>query len=133
MPLPGGLEPRFFAVRGRFGEGPTEFAGRSSAHPTTARLLFEALDEPLEHAHPDLVLADLVLDAVLEIGIVVDLHDDEAAVGLLDVDAVEPLPDRPRRAHRDVDQRSRRLVELESAEATFARGAVGAVLDDLPM
>jgi hypothetical protein len=32
---------------------------------------------------------------VLEVGVVVDLHDDEAVVGLLDVDAVEPLPDRP--------------------------------------
>ena len=91
-------------------------------------LLLKSLDEPLEHADPDLVLADLVLDAVLEIGIVVDLHDDEAAVGLLDVDAVEPLPDRAGRAHRDVDQRSRRLVELEGAEAAFARGAVGAVV-----
>jgi hypothetical protein len=71
-----------------------------SALPPIARLLLEALDEPLEHADPDLVLADLVLDAVLEIGIVVDLHDDEAAVGLLDVDAVEPLPDlRPLSGH----------------------------------
>jgi hypothetical protein len=99
----------------------------------SAALLLESLDEPLEHADPDLVLADLVLDAVLEIGVVVDLHDDEAAVGLLDVDAVEPLPDRPRRAHRDVDQCGRRLVDLEGAKAALARGAVGAMLDDLPV
>jgi len=32
---------------------------------------FEALGEPLEQLRPDLVLADLILDAVLEIGIVV--------------------------------------------------------------
>src|SRR6266571_7602448 len=97
------------------------------------RSLLEPLDEPLEQPRPDLVLAELVLDAVLEIGIVVDLHDDEAAVGLLDVDAVEAVADRPRRAHRDVDQVARRLVEFEGAKAALVRGAVGAVLDDLPM
>jgi hypothetical protein len=70
---------------------------------------------------------------VLEVGVVVDLHHDEAVVGLLDVDAVEAGPDRPRRPHRDVDQRRRRLAELEGAKAALARGAVGAVLDDLPM
>src|SRR5262245_40739699 len=96
------------------------------------RLLLEALDEPLEHADPDLVLAGLVLDAVLEIGVVVDLHDDEAAVGLLDVDVVEPLPDRPRRAHRNVDQRSRRLGEPKGGKPPSREGAVGAVRDDLP-
>ena len=36
----------------------------------------------------------------------------------------------PARGHRDV---RRRLVELEGAKAPFARGAVGAVLDDLPV
>ena len=65
---------------------------------TAESLLLEPLDEPLEHADPDLVLADLVLDAVLEVGVVVDLHDNKAVVGLLDVDAVKPLADRPRRA-----------------------------------
>src|SRR3954452_3267663 len=99
----------------------------------TKGLLLEPLDEPLEHADPDLVLADLVLDAVLEVGVVVDLHDDEAVVGLLDVDAVEAVPDRARRAHRDVDELRRRLVEIEGAKAALARGAVGPVLDDLPM
>src|SRR5436305_13362236 len=96
-------------------------------------LLLEALDEPLEQSCPDLVLADLVFDAVLEIRVVVDLHDDEATVGLLDVDAVEAVADRARRAHGDVDQLGRRLVELEGAKAAFVRGAVGAMLDDLPM
>src|SRR6478752_8967881 len=74
------------------------------------KLLLEPLDEPLEQPCPDLVLADLVLDAVLEVRVVVDLHDDEAAVGLLDVHAVEAVADRARRAYRDVDQVARRLV-----------------------
>src|SRR5258707_654786 len=85
-------------------------------------LLLESFDEPLEQPCPDLILADLVLDAVLEIGVVVDLHDDKAAVGLLDVDAVEALADRPRRAHGDVDQLGRGLVELEGAKAALVRG-----------
>jgi hypothetical protein len=59
-----------------------------------APLLLKPLDEPLQHLHPVLVLADLVLDAVLEVGVVVDLHHDEACVGLLDVDPLEPLADR---------------------------------------
>src|SRR6266851_5636156 len=101
--------------------------------PDGGPLLLEALDEPAQQPRPDLVLADLVLDAVLEVGVVVDLHDDEAMVGLLDVDAVESVADRPRRAHGDVDQLGGRLVELEGAKAAFVRGAVGAVLDDLPM
>ena len=91
-------------------------------------LLLKSLDEPLEQLHPDFVLADLILDAVLEIGVVIHLHHDEAGVGLLDVDAVEPLPDRACRAHRNVDQVPRCLIELEGPEAAFARGAVGAVV-----
>src|SRR5262249_58929614 len=97
------------------------------------RLLLEALNEPLEQPDPDLVLADRVLDAVLEVGIVIDLHDHEAAVGLLDVDPVESLADRLGGARGDVEQLLGRLVELEGAEAALARRAVGAVLDDLPM
>src|SRR5258706_11679347 len=66
-------------------------------------LLLEPVDEPAQQLHPDLILADLVLDAVLEIGVVVDLHHHDAAVGLLEVDAIEAVADRARRAHRDVD------------------------------
>src|SRR5947208_13925362 len=92
------------------------------------RSLLEALDEPLEQPCPDLVLADLVFDAVLEIRVVIDLHDDEATVGLLDVDAVEAVADGPRRAHGDIDQLGRRLVELKVAKAAFVRGSVGGML-----
>src|SRR4029077_16352148 len=97
------------------------------------KLLLEPLDEPLEQPCPDLILADLVLDAVLEVRVVVDLHDDEAALGLFDVDAVEALADRPRRPHGDVDQLGWRLIELEGAKAALVRGTVGSVLDDLPV
>ena len=81
----------------------------------------------LSSADPDLVLADRVLDAVLEVRVVVDLHDDDAVVGLLDVDAVEAVADRPRRAHRDVDHlaaapcRGRRCESRPRARSRRAR------------
>src|SRR5262245_33898215 len=96
-------------------------------------LLLEALDEPLEQAHPDLVLADRILDAMLEAGVIVDLHDHDAVVGLLEVDAIEAVADRLGGAHRDVDHPGRRLVEVEGAEAALARGSVRPVLDHLPV
>src|SRR5918992_4388495 len=97
-----------------------------------ARLLLKSFDEPLQEADPDLVFADLVLDAVLEVGIVIDLHHDEARGRLLDIDPVEALPDRAGGAHGDIDQLRGRLIDLEGAEPALVRGAVGAVFDHLP-
>src|ERR1700693_2066481 len=71
--------------------------------------LLEAVGEPLQQPHPDFVLADAVLDAVFEVRIVVDLHDDDAMAGLLEVDAIKAVADRPRRAHRDIDHLAWRL------------------------
>ena len=100
---------------------------------SVVRLLLEPVDEPAQQAGPDFVLADGILDAVFEVGIVVDLHDHDAVVGLLEVDAVEAVADRPRGADRDIDHLARRLVEIEGAEAAFARRAVGPVFHDLPV
>src|SRR5262245_55893328 len=50
------------------------FTGMRAAARPGNTLLLEALHEPLEQPDPDLVLADRVLDAVLEVGVVVDLH-----------------------------------------------------------
>ena len=61
----------------------------------------DPLDEPLQYPRPHLVLADLILDAVLEVRIVVDLDHRDALRRLLQVDAVEPGADRARRAQRD--------------------------------
>src|SRR4051794_15575316 len=99
----------------------------------TTKLLLESFDEPAQQLGPDLILANLVLNPVFEIRIVIDFHDDETGVGLLDVDAIESVAYRPRGAHRDVDQFGRRLIDFEGLEATFTRGAVGAVLHDLPV
>ena len=47
----------------------------------------DPLDEPVKNSRPDLVLADQVLDPVFQVWIIVDLDDDDFAVGFLDVDA----------------------------------------------
>src|ERR1700733_14573383 len=48
----------------------------------------DPLDEPIENPRPNFVLADLVLDPVLKVRIVVDLDDDDRAVRFLDVDPI---------------------------------------------
>src|SRR5207253_7797706 len=60
-------------------------------------------------------------------------HHDEPALGLLDINAVKAVPDRPCRPNRYIDQLRRSLIEVEGANAALARGAVGPVLDDLPV
>src|SRR5438105_3744796 len=98
-----------------------------------ARSLFEPFDEPPQNLDPDLVLRNRVLDAVLEVRIVVHFHHHETRIGLLDVDTIEPFADRLCSTHRNVDDLSRRLVEAESTESALARGAVRTMLDDLPV
>ena len=70
---------------------------------------------------------------MLEIGIVIDLHHHNAAIGLLEVDAVKSLADGPCRTHGDIDHLGRGLIEIEGSESALAGRAVGPVLDDLPM
>ena len=94
---------------------------------------FDAVDEPAGQFDPDLVLLGLVLDAVIDVGIVVDLDDEDAVRRLLDVDAVEAVADELRGAQADVDHRRRRLAERGRVEAALVALAVGAVADDLPM
>ena len=58
----------------------------------TSRLSgIDPLDEPIENSRPDLVLADLVLDPVFKVRVVVNLDDDDRAVRFLDVDPIETL------------------------------------------
>src|SRR5690242_13128332 len=96
-------------------------------------LLLKSVDEPAQQPRPDFVLADGVLDAVFEARIVVDFHDHDTVRSLFEVDAIESVADRPRRAHGDVDHFPGRLVEPKGAEAAFMRGAIRPVLDHLPM
>ena len=92
----------------------------------------DPFDEPVDEPRPDLVLADLVLDPVLEIGVVVDLDDDDRAVGLLDVDAIEARADRAGRLERGVDDARRGVGDGDCLRSALA-GAVRPVLDDLPV
>src|ERR1700677_3635290 len=63
----------------------------------------DPLHEPLQYSAPYLVLADLILDAVLEVRIVVDLDHHDRFAGLLQIHAVEPAADRARGAQRAFD------------------------------
>src|SRR5690606_20559366 len=98
-----------------------------------ARSLFQPLDVPAQHAAPQLVLQHLVLDAVLEVGIVVDLDDVIALVVLLEVDAVEAAADGPGRLDGGVDDRRRRILDGEGLESPLLELAVGRMLGDLLM
>src|SRR5580704_1091501 len=106
---------------------------RALPAPRNDSLLLEAVGEPLEQPPPDIVLAGRILDTVFEVGVVVDFHDDNAVVGLLEVDAVKTVADRPRRAHRDIHHLGRRLGEIEGAEAALMGRAVRSVFHHLPM
>src|SRR5262245_23830201 len=96
-------------LRGRLDSGFAAWRGAPELPP----LILQPLDEPTQDAHPHLLLADRVLDAVLDVGIVLDLHHPDAVRGLLEVDAVEAVADRLRRPHGEVDDLARRLVEIE--------------------
>ena len=61
------------------GDAPPPGEGDPNARPAPVRLLLEPIDEPPQQPRPDFVLADRILDAVFEVGVVVDLHHDEAA------------------------------------------------------
>jgi hypothetical protein len=54
----------------------------------------------MQKPFPQLLLADMVLDAVFEVRVVVDLDDDDWGVAFLDVDAVKAGADRVRRLER---------------------------------
>src|SRR5690606_12943448 len=89
---------------------PEEFPNRRTSRrlPTGA---LQPVDEPLGELHPDLVLLAAALAAVLEVGIVVDLDDVDAVRRLLQVDAIQSVADAARRAHGDVDDVLRRLLQ----------------------
>src|SRR5580704_13623230 len=104
----------------------------ANPHESSPRSGVDALNEPLQDAAPDFVLADLILDAMIEIGIVVDLDHGDRIAGLLDVDAVKAMADRARRAQGDIDYPRRRLGQSKGAIAPFP-GAVRPMFDDLSM
>src|SRR5580704_17184480 len=93
----------------------------ANPHESSPRSGVDALDEPLQDTAPDFVLADLILDAMIEIGIVVDLDHRDRIAGLLDVDAIKAAADRARGAQRDIDHLGRRIGERQRAIAALPR------------
>src|SRR5690606_28487203 len=93
------------------------------------------IDAHLEHFHDPvvkLVAEHRVLDAVVEVRIVVDLDQHGASVHLLDVDAVEPVADRVRGSEREIDDLARCLLHGQGLRIALLR-PFRAVMIDLPM
>src|ERR1700760_23884 len=105
---------------------------RPPSRRTRQALRADALDEPVEDSRPDLVLADQVLDPMLEVRVVVDLDDNDFAVGLLEIDAVKAGADRARRLERRVNDPRRRVADRKRLRSALPR-PVRPVLDDLPV
>jgi len=63
----------------------------------------QPIEEPADQTAPDDVALGQILDVVVEVGVVVDLDDDDAGRSLLDVDAVEAVAHEGRRRDRDLD------------------------------
>src|SRR5690606_2780730 len=83
------------------------------AGPVTGRTAsgIEPFDEPVGEANPDVVLLRVILDTVFEVGVVVDLDDEDAVIGLLEIDAVEAVADAARCPQARVEDERRRFCE----------------------
>src|SRR3954453_21594015 len=75
-------------------------------------LLLEPLDEPLEQLDPYLVLTDGIFNSMFEVRIIVDLHHNDAVVGLLEVDAIKSVANRFGGADGEIDDLRRRLIQI---------------------
>src|SRR5258708_8764991 len=104
----------------RISEEDADTHGERDARQAGRLLLLQPVDEPPQDADPHFILADRVLDAVLDIRIIVDLHHYKAVGRLLEVDTIESVADRPGRPYGKVEHLGRRLIEIEGAVAAFA-------------
>src|SRR5690606_18777943 len=118
----------------------------SSSTPTTSNReygplcgsgLLGGIHSRLEDLHDpvvQLVAEHDVLDAVIEIRVVVDLDQHRAPADDLDVDAVEPVADRVRRPEREVDDLRRRVVDRQRLRVSLlAARPLRRVMIDLPV
>src|SRR5690606_17002992 len=114
----------------------------SSSIPTASKSrlvrvsgLLGGIDAHPEHFHDpvvELVAEHRVLDAVVEVRVVVDLDQHGAPVDGLDIDAVEPVADRVRGLEREVDDLARRQLDGQGLRVALLR-PLRAVMVDLPM
>src|SRR3954447_12447742 len=93
----------------------------------------ESLQKPLRQPDPDLVLLAGILPAMVEVGIVVDLDDEDAVIGFLEVDAVEAVADAAGGTHRRIDDMHWGFLQRERLDAALVGFAGGLVVDDLPV
>ena len=75
----------------------------------------------------------IILNPVFKVGVVVDLDNEDAIIGLLEVDAIQTIADRAGSAQACVEHQWRHLRQRERLEAALQRLPAGVVLDDLPV
>ena len=66
---------------------------RQALHQFRAGSCGNAFKEPVGKPGPNFALLGGILDAVLKVGIVVDLDDENTVLGLLEINAIKPLND----------------------------------------
>src|SRR5688572_21044140 len=73
----------------------------------------DARADPFHDAIVELVAEDRILDAAVDVRIVVDLHEHVAAADGLDVDAVKPVADAVRRLEGELEHVRRRTLDRD--------------------
>src|SRR5690606_20775216 len=97
--------------------------------------LLGGIDAHLEDFHDpvvELVAEHRVLDAVVEVRVVVDLDQHRAPVDGLDIDAVQPVADRVCGLEGKLDDLARRVLDGQGLRIALLR-PLRAVMIDLPM
>ncbi|KFF33766.1 hypothetical protein G039_0316595 [Pseudomonas aeruginosa VRFPA01] len=134
--------PRLLTRMSAFGSAATKAAQpsavpRSPATPRTlasaAMLELQAADEGLEDAPVEFVAELAVLDAGVEVRVVVDLDDQHPVAGLLQVHPIEAVADPPGRLQSQLQHRRRHLLQRYGAALAVDVLAVGLVVVDLPV
>src|SRR3546814_9747273 len=92
-------------------------ASRRQTPPPSAGL--DPPHERLQQGPVQRVLQHLVLDAGIDVRVVVDLDHEDAAVVLLEVDAVQALAHQPGRGHRSEEHTSELQSLMRSSYAAF--------------
>src|SRR3569623_68696 len=111
-------------------------ANEEAAAPALSSGTHRQLDAPHQLLDDDLielVAEAAVLDAALDVGIVVHFDNIEFVAQLLEVDAVETVADGIGRPQRHIDDGGRHLFDRPGLEPSLREIARRVVLDDLPV
>src|SRR5690606_8049109 len=109
--------------------GPASAPGSPSARLLELLSCTDARLDNLDDAIVKLVAEHGVLDAVVDVRVVVDLHEHVTAVDGLDVDAVQAVADRVGRAQREIEDLARRMLHGDRLGGAFGAALLAVVVD----